>query len=109
MCRFVTPAAVAAAAVLAVAPPVAQCLADAPMLFGMLIIGDPTLADEVSPPPVVYQPHTGDSHLWRGRDDQRTLPVALPNLLRGRYTVTWHGTSLDTHKTQGRFDFTAGS
>jgi copper resistance protein C len=34
------------------------------------------------------------------------LVVALPKLPAGTYTVTWHVTSVDTHKTQGSFHFT---
>lgn len=36
----------------------------------------------------------------------RELVVALPRLASGRYTVVWHVTSEDTHKTEGRFSFT---
>ena len=37
--------------------------------------------------------------------DDRTLLVAVPDLHAGRYTVTWHATSVDTHKTEGKFQF----
>jgi hypothetical protein len=40
------------------------------------------------------------------RSDNRKLVVQLPRLDRGRYTVTWHATSVDTHKTEGSFQFT---
>ncbi len=33
------------------------------------------------------------------------LAVSLPKLPPGRYTVIWHATSVDTHKTEGRFTF----
>lgn len=36
----------------------------------------------------------------------RVLVVALPKLGPGTYTVVWHATSEDTHKTEGRFGFT---
>lgn len=36
----------------------------------------------------------------------RTLVVALPKLGPGSYTVVWHVTAEDTHKTEGRFGFT---
>ncbi len=36
------------------------------------------------------------------------LVVTLPKLASGRYTVTWHATSVDTHKTEGRYEFTIG-
>ncbi len=38
-------------------------------------------------------------------DDGRTLVVALPKLAPGPYTVVWHATAGDTHKTEGRFGF----
>lgn len=36
----------------------------------------------------------------------RRLLVPLKPLAPGVYTVTWHATSTDTHRTQGRFTFT---
>jgi len=39
-------------------------------------------------------------------DDPKTLLVGLKPLAPGSYTVEWHATSVDTHKTQGRFSFT---
>ncbi len=36
------------------------------------------------------------------------LVVALPKLPNGVYTVVWHVTSVDTHKTEGRYQFTIG-
>jgi hypothetical protein len=41
-------------------------------------------------------------------DNPRALSVALPKLAPGAYTVVWHVTSVDTHKTEGRFQFTIG-
>jgi methionine-rich copper-binding protein CopC len=38
-------------------------------------------------------------------DDNRQLIVDLPVLAHGEYTVTWHVTSVDTHKTEGSFRF----
>jgi methionine-rich copper-binding protein CopC len=38
--------------------------------------------------------------------DGRQLAVALPKIAPGTYTVVWHVTSVDTHKTQGSFTFT---
>ncbi len=38
--------------------------------------------------------------------DEKTLIVALKALPAGVYTVEWHATSVDTHKTQGKFTFT---
>lgn len=37
--------------------------------------------------------------------NERELLVALPDLHKGRYTVSWHVTSVDTHKTEGSFQF----
>lgn len=34
------------------------------------------------------------------------LAIGLQPLAPGRYVVTWHVTSTDTHHTQGRFGFT---
>jgi hypothetical protein len=38
--------------------------------------------------------------------DKTLLIVTLPNLPDGTYTVTWHVISVDTHPTQGSFQFT---
>lgn len=46
----------------------------------------------------------GHPHLVNG--DQQKLAVNLPKLPPGQYTVTWHATSVDTHKTEGQFQFT---
>jgi hypothetical protein len=35
-----------------------------------------------------------------------TLAVKLPALTPGTYTVNWRATSVDTHKTEGRYQFT---
>jgi len=40
--------------------------------------------------------------------NDRKVVVQLPVLSRGKYTVTWHATSVDTHKTEGTFQFTVG-
>jgi methionine-rich copper-binding protein CopC len=40
--------------------------------------------------------------------DGQALTVALPKLPPGTYTVVWHVTSVDTHKTEGRYQFTIG-
>jgi copper resistance protein C len=39
-------------------------------------------------------------------DDARRLIVPLKPLAPGTYTVNWHATSVDTHKTEGTFRFT---
>jgi copper resistance protein C len=38
--------------------------------------------------------------------DITRLAVSLPQLPPGTYTVIWHVTSVDTHKTEGQFTFT---
>ncbi|MGH7990105.1 MAG: copper resistance CopC family protein, partial [Limisphaerales bacterium] len=38
--------------------------------------------------------------------DKSLLEVSLPKLLAGTYTVVWHVVSVDTHRTQGHFQFT---
>lgn len=40
------------------------------------------------------------------RDGGRVLSVELKSLPPGVYTVDWHVTSVDTHKTAGHFMFT---
>ena len=44
----------------------------------------------------------------RPEDGAQALVVPLPKLPPGTYTVIWHVTSVDTHKTEGRFQFTIG-
>ena len=46
----------------------------------------------------------GPPHTLAG--DGRRLEVPLKALTPGIYTVVWHATSVDTHKTEGRFTFT---
>jgi len=45
-----------------------------------------------------------DSHL--GTKSKSLLSVSVPPLPPGTYTVMWHVVSVDTHKTQGHFQFT---
>jgi methionine-rich copper-binding protein CopC len=47
---------------------------------------------------------TGQLHAQQGNN--RRLVVELPALSSGRYTVIWHATSVDTHKTEGSYRFT---
>jgi methionine-rich copper-binding protein CopC len=47
---------------------------------------------------------TGSPYIVSG--DKRRLAIKLPRLLPGTYTVIWHVTSVDTHKTKGSFKFT---
>ncbi|MFI4979865.1 MAG: copper resistance protein CopC [Nevskiales bacterium] len=39
-------------------------------------------------------------------DNNRRLTIGLPKLPPGTYTVIWHATSVDTHKTEGSYQFT---
>jgi methionine-rich copper-binding protein CopC len=39
-------------------------------------------------------------------DGGRVLSIGLKPLASGVYTVEWHVTSVDTHKTEGHFTFT---
>jgi methionine-rich copper-binding protein CopC len=38
--------------------------------------------------------------------DKSLLIMSVPPLPDGTYTVIWHVVSVDTHRTQGRFEFT---
>lgn len=49
------------------------------------------------------QVKTGDP---QSGDTRRVLIVSLPQLAPGTYTVIWHATSVDTHKTEGKYSFT---
>jgi len=45
----------------------------------------------------------GKLHIVSGNN--RRLAVNLPTLPSGTYTVVWHVTSVDTHKTEGSYRF----
>jgi methionine-rich copper-binding protein CopC len=45
----------------------------------------------------------GDTSVDPG--DAKILKVSLPSLSPGTYTAIWHVTSVDTHKTEGKFTF----
>jgi copper resistance protein C len=40
------------------------------------------------------------------QDDGRVLLITLKSMPPGVYSVEWHVTSVDTHKTEGHFTFT---
>ena len=42
-------------------------------------------------------------------EDSKRLSVSLPKLPPGAYTVRWHATAIDTHKTEGTFHFTVSA
>jgi hypothetical protein len=89
-------------------PPVGGTVAEAPgeveltfsegvePMFCTLVVQDATGAREDS----------GALHLVAG--NPRRLAVAVKPLVPGVYTVTWHATSVDTHRTEGTFHFTVG-
>jgi len=49
---------------------------------------------------------TGQPHV--APDNNRRMTIELPKLPPGTYTVIWHATSVDTHKTEGSYQFTVG-
>jgi len=49
------------------------------------------------------QVDNGDTSVDPG--DAKILRVSLPSLSPGTYTVIWQVTSVDTHKTEGKFTF----
>ena len=49
--------------------------------------------------------HTGALRISR---DRREVIVPVPKLAPGKYTVIWHMTAEDTHKTQGTYSFSVG-
>jgi copper resistance protein C len=48
----------------------------------------------------------GNAQVPQGAPAQ--LQVGLRPLSPGTYTVSWHVVSVDTHRTEGRFEFTIG-
>ena len=86
-------------------PPVGSEVATAPQ---QLVL---TFSEGVEPLFTQVQMHdasgaavaVGKPHAEPG--DERKLVVPLPVLSGGTYTVTWHATSVDTHKTEGQFKF----
>jgi methionine-rich copper-binding protein CopC len=40
--------------------------------------------------------------------DDKQLVLAVPPLASGRYRVSWHVVSVDTHRTEGEYTFTVG-
>jgi hypothetical protein len=47
---------------------------------------------------------TGKMHLAPG--DAKRMVIGVQHLAAGTYTVVWHATSVDTHRTEGHFTFT---
>ncbi len=50
---------------------------------------------------------TGKPGTVPGHGNELTVPLHFE--MAGKYTVTWHALSVDTHKTHGVFSFTVGS
>jgi methionine-rich copper-binding protein CopC len=48
----------------------------------------------------------GKPHVAPDSNRQLTVNPQLPKLPPGIYTVNWHVTSVDTHKTEGKYTFT---
>ena len=44
----------------------------------------------------------------RDPGDDKQLVLAVPPLAPGRYKVSWHVVSVDTHRTEGAYTFTVG-
>jgi methionine-rich copper-binding protein CopC len=59
------------------------------------------LRDPAGAPMPLPTPRPGDANT-------QSLVVTLPKLQPGTYTVIWHATSIDTHKTEGSYQFTIG-
>jgi len=49
---------------------------------------------------------TGRPQAVPGHGDEMSVPLHIS--APGKYRVTWHALSVDTHKTQGSFTFTVG-
>ena len=47
-----------------------------------------------------------DGNAHTAPSDGKILSVGLKTLPPGTYTVVWHATAVDTHKTDGKFGFT---
>jgi methionine-rich copper-binding protein CopC len=67
----------------------------------------PAVGSEVTGSPPT---HANGARVDEGKptpqDDGRVLLITLKSLPPGVYSVEWHVTSVDTHKTEGHFVFT---
>jgi methionine-rich copper-binding protein CopC len=45
---------------------------------------------------------------WTTPGDAKRLVTHLTKMAPGTYTVIWHATSVDTHKSEGKYRFTVG-
>ena len=106
---------------------VTPCMASPAFAHAFLQRAEPPVGSEVSAPPhelvltftegveplftTVQVRDAGGVTLATGKphtdpSNDRRLIVELPTLHSGTYTVIWHATSVDTHKTEGQFHFT---
>jgi methionine-rich copper-binding protein CopC len=87
-----------AGATLQAPPPRITIKYDAPIekLFASLQVLDPTGRNEAEGAPTVGP-------------DGRTLSVEVPKLPPGQYTVKWGVVCIDSHHTEGSYQFTVGS
>jgi copper resistance protein C len=88
-------------------PPAGGRVAEAPALLELLF------TEAVVPHFSQVQVTDAQGHVMaigpvKASNQGRELSTSLPKLAPGAYTVTWHITAADTHKTQGRFGFTVG-
>lgn len=65
---------------------------------------EPRISTVAIPDAAGVQVDKHDLHVAPG--DAKRLAISLGALPPGIYTVVWHATSVDTHKTEGTFTFT---
>ena len=89
-------------------PPVGSTLATAPQSVSLTFTQsvEPSFSTIEVADAAGARVDRSDAHLAPG--DGTVLSIDLKPLSAGHYTVTWHVTSVDTHKTQGSFMFTVG-
>ena len=103
-CVFVCPRAFAHSELLHAKPPVGSAVSGAPSSLILTFSEDVVLHFSS-----VQVLDVNGTSLDVGRPSirgSRQLVIPLPRLSPGKYTVIWHVTSEDTHKTEGRFVFT---
>ena len=87
-------------------PPVGATLAASPPMLRLFFTEDvePLFSGveiaTVGGGPVKTGPAIVDAH------NRAALLVSLPPLAPGRYRVSWHVVSVDTHRTEGSYEFT---
>src|SRR6185437_8717902 len=81
---------------------VAKAPADVTIVFSETV--EPAFSSIVVTDAAGNRLDTGKAQTAAG--DAKRLVVGVKPLSPGTYTVTWHATSTDTHRTQGHFSFT---